>query len=191
MIIEKLIFHKHLERGEKILYSIHKHWIEILKPVLVLGFFGFVIPWGFYLIGFNTELFFWIALIWSVFAYMNFLYILVDWYSDVWLITDMGIMVIEWHGIFSNSASRLGYEDIEGIVYKIHGFWGTMLRYGNLTLRVMSGNNMVLLNANSPKKAELALARFQNQVLNKREKQDAGNLKALLSQMVAHHTRKN
>lgn len=191
MIVEKLIFHRHLEKGEKILYSVHKHWVEILKPVLEVAFFGFLIPWTLYLLGFNKPLFFWIAVGWSVIAYLRFLYILVDWYSDVWLITDMGVIAIEWRGIFSNTATRIGYEDIEGVAYEINGFWGTMVRYGPVVLKVMSGNNLQLPYVANPKQAELAIAKFQNQVLNAREMQDAGNLKTLLSQMVAHHMRKN
>lgn len=189
MIIEKLIFSKHLEGGEKVLYSVHKHWIDILKTVLEVGFFGFFIPWGLYFLGFNSILFFWVAVTWSVLAYLRFLYILMDWYSDVWLITSLGIIIIEWRGLFSNTATRLGYEDIEGVAYDINGFWPTMLKYGNMTLKVMSGNNMDLKLVSSPQKVELAIIRFQDQFLNEKDMQDAGNLKNLLSQMVSHHMR--
>ncbi|MBU0577724.1 PH domain-containing protein [Patescibacteria group bacterium] len=189
MIIESLIFSKHLEKGEKILYSVHKHWADIFKPALEVAFFGFVIPWGIYLLGFNSVLFFWIAVIWSLTAFLRYLYILIDWYADVWLITDMGIAVMEWRGIFSNSATRVGYEDVEGVAYDINGFFATILGYGDMTLKVMSGNNFVIKVASKPKKAELAIARCQNEFLTGREMQDAGNLKALLSQMIAHHMR--
>jgi hypothetical protein len=189
MIIDTLIFNKHLEKGEKVLYGVHKHWIEILGSVLGIAFFGFVIPWTFYLIGFNTPLFFWIAVTWSILAYLRFLYILVDWYADVWLVTDMGMIVIDWRGIFSNSSTRIGYEDIEGVAYDINGFWATMLRYGNMTLKVMSGNNLELNPVARPQKAELAIIKFQDKFMNDKEMQDSGNLKTLLSQMVAHHMR--
>lgn len=189
MIIEKLIFSKHLEKGEKVLYSVHKHWIDILKTVLEVAFFGFIIPWGLYLIGFSSTLFFWVAVIWSVLAYLRFLYILMDWYSDVWLITSLGIIVIEWRGLFSNTATRLGYEDIEGVTYDINGFWPTVMGYGDMTLKVMSGNNMDLKLVARPQKVELAIIRFQDKYLNEKDMQDAGNLKNLLSQMVSHHMR--
>jgi len=189
MIIDTLIFNKHLEKGEKVLYAVHKHWIEILWPVIGIAFFGFVIPWTFYLIGFNTPMFFWIAVTWSVLAYLRFMYILIDWYADVWLITNMGIIVIDWRGLFSNSATRLGYEDIEGVGYDINGFWPTMLRYGAMTLKVMSGNNLELKPAARPRKAELAVIKFQDKFMNEKEMSDAGNLKNLLSSMVVHHMR--
>ncbi len=189
MIIDKIIFAKHLEEGEKILYSVHKHWVEMVKSGIEVGFFGLLLPWTLYLIGFNTELFFWVAVLWSVFAYIRFMYVLIDWYSDTWLITTMSIITIEWKGVFSNNAARLGYEDVEGAAYEIKGFWGTILRYGCMTLRVMSGSHAQLKNVANPKKAELAIARFQDQFLNDRNMQDTDSLKALLSSLVAHHNR--
>jgi len=190
MIVERLIFSKHLEKGEKVMYSVHRHWIVMLKPVLFISFFGFLIPWTLYFIGLSTSFFFWIALTWSILAYLRFLYILIDWYSDVWLVTSMAILVIEWNGFFSNVATRIGYEDIEGVAYEIKGFWGTVMRYGDLTLKVMSGNNMVLTTTTRPQKAELAIMRYQDQYMNDREMHDAGSLKDLLSQMVTHYMRK-
>jgi len=189
MIFERLIFRKHLEEGEKILYSVHKHWIAIFKKVLEIAFFGFAIPWGLYFVGFNKPVFFWIALVWSVIAYFRFLYLFVDWYSNTWLVTDMAIVTIEWHGIFSNTATRIGYEDIEGVAYEIRGFWPTILHYGNMTLKVMSGNNFNLKNARSPKKVELAIGKYQELFLHDKEMMDAKGLKALLSQIVVDNMR--
>jgi hypothetical protein len=185
MIVDKLIFSKHLEKGEKIMYSVHAHWIKTVKPVLTVTFFGLVIPWGLYFMGFNSKMFFWVAVLWSVLAYLRFLYLMLDWYANVWLITSMSIIITEWHGFFSNTATRIGYEDIEGVAYEIKGFWGTVLRYGNITLKVMSGNNMFMADSANPKKSELAIAHCHSTYLKDRQMQDAGNLKLLLAQMAA------
>jgi hypothetical protein len=189
MIIDTLVFSKHLEKGEKVLYAIHKHWITISAETLGVAFFGFLIPWSFYLIGFNTIVFFWIAVAWSVFAYLRFLYVLIDMYANVWLVTDMGIIVIGWRGFFSNTSTRISYEDIEGVAYEIKGFWSTILRYGDITLKVMSGNNMGLKSVSHPQKAELAIMRLQDKFMGEKEMQDAGNLKNILAEMVSHHLR--
>jgi hypothetical protein len=190
MIVDKLIFSKHLEKGEKILYAVHSHWIKTFKPVLALSFFGILIPWSLYFAGFNSTLFFWIAMTWSVMAYLRFIYVMLEWYANVWLVTSMSIIVIEWRGFFQNTAARIGYEDVEGVAYEINGFWGTIMSYGNLMLKVMSGNNMVMKTASNPKKAESAMARHQSEFLTHREMRDVGNLKALLSHMVSNHFRK-
>ncbi len=187
MIFSKLIFSKHLEKGEEIQYVIHKHWSEMTKPILEVLFFGFLTPWALYFIGFSTPTFFWVAVIWSAIAVARFIYVLVDWISDAWLITNMNIIVVEWSGIFSNLSARVGYTDIEGASYEIKGFWGTIFRYGDMTLRVISGSHFDLKKVSNPKKAELALSRFQDKYLSDRNIQDATSLKSLLSDMVSHH----
>jgi len=190
MLIDKLIFKKHLEVGEVILYSVHKHWITILKPTLEVAFFGILLPWGLFFAGFNTNIFFWIVIFWSLLAYSRFLYILFDWYYDAWLITNMSVITIEWRGIFNNTAARSSYEDIEGATYVIAGFFSTVMRFGDMTLRLMSGSNFEMEKAAKPKKAELALARFQGQFMNDRNMSDSDSLKNLLSDLVSHHVRK-
>jgi hypothetical protein len=161
----------------------------MLKPALEVAFFGLVLPWTLYFIGLNSQVFLYVAIVWSALAITRFFYVFVDWYSDAWLITNMSVITIEWHGIFSNNSARLGFEDIEGASYEIRGFWGTILRFGNMTLRVMSGSHSDLVNVSSPKKAELALARLQDKYLNDRNMKDTSSLKDLLSSLAAHHNR--
>lgn len=190
MIIDKIIFNKHLEKGETILYSVHQHWVQMMRSVAEVGVFGFVLPWGFYFMGFNTKLFFMIAVIWSVLAYIRFIYVLIDWYCDAWLITNMSVITVQWNGIFSNNATRLGYEDIEGAAYEISGFWGTILRYGTINMRFMSGNSSELKNISHPKKAELLLAHYKEKFLSERNMHDTGALKTLLANLVANVNKK-
>lgn len=190
MLIDQFLFKKHLEEGENILYAIHKHWMTILKPLIEVMVFGFAMPWILLIMGFNTSAFFWLAAGWTVMAFIRLIYVFVDWYSDAWLITNMSLIVIEWNGIFSNLSSRSGYDDIEGATYEIKGFWGTVLRYGNMSLRLMSGSTFKLEDVAKPKKAELALGKYQAQIMSEKNMQDADGLKTLLSDLVSHHIRR-
>lgn len=189
MIVNRYIFKKHLEEGEEILYAVHKHWMAAVKPLLEVFFFGFLLPWGLYFIGFNTESFFWLAVIWSLFGFGRLIYVMLDWYADAWLITNMSVITVEWNGFFSNLSARSSFEDVEGATYTIRGFWATVLRYGDMTLRLMSGSTFDLKGAASPKKAELKLAFFQNKYMSERNFQDSSSLKDLLADLVAHHSR--
>jgi hypothetical protein len=189
MIINRILFGKHLEEREEILYAVHKHWVELAKPALEVGFFGFVIPWSLYAIGFNTPLFFWMAVGWSLLAYLRFLGLVLDWFCDTWLITNLSVITIQWDGIFRNLSSRVGFEDIEGATYEITGFWATVFRYGKMTLRVMSGSHFEMRHVANPKKAEMAIAHFRERYVSERGIKDANTLKALLAGMVARQTR--
>ncbi|QQR83126.1 hypothetical protein IPJ72_04935 [Candidatus Peregrinibacteria bacterium] len=189
MFIDQILFKKHLEKGEEVLYAVHKHWYVLMKPVLEISFFGFVLPWSLYAIGLRTPLFLGIAVIWSLIAYLRFLYLLLDWYSDAWLITNMSVITVQWNGFFNNSSARISFEDVEGAAYEIKGIVGTLYRFGNITMRLASGSNFILKNAAKPKEAELALARFQDIYMKKRSFQDSKGLKTLLSDLVSHHVR--
>jgi hypothetical protein len=189
-MIQKLIFHKHLEEGEKIVYAVHKHWIEMVQPTFVLLFFGLLIPWVFYAIGFNTVVFLWVALAWCFLAFLRFLYAFVDWYTDAFLITNMAIVWVEWGGFFKNAATRMGFEDVEGVAYEINGFWPTVLGYGKVNLKSVSGNVLTLNPARKPKQVELAIMKHQQTYMKDREMEDVGKLKQLLSQMVSSHFRR-
>ena len=189
MFIDKFIFQKHLEKGETIMFTAHKHWGEFFGPFVSILFFGFMLPWILYYVGFQSSLFLAVIIVWTVLAFARLFYDFIDWYSDVWLFTSMSIIIVEWHGIFSNTSQRIGYEDTEGVSFVIKGFFGTIMRYGDVTLKVISGSHVLLKNAAHPKKVELALMKHQGNYLRDREMAHAGGLKEMLSQMVSHHLR--
>lgn len=187
MGFERIFFAKHLEKGETILFAIHRHWILLLKPALAVGFFGFLIPWTLYAIGFSTEVFFWAAVVWSALAYAVFLVKVFEWYANSILITSAGLLQIHWKGFFSNHASRVAYEDVEGGEYEIQGFWPTVLRYGEFIVRLGSGNNFVLHYAQSPGHAEEKLMELQEAYMHDKNKKDVVGLKSLLSDLAVYH----
>lgn len=189
MILDRLLFAKHLEKHEKILYVVHRHWTRLFGSGFLVAFFGIFMPWMLYAMGWNTEVFFRIAILWSVAGYLLFMHVFMDWYADAWLITDMGVIEIEWNSLVNNAATRLGYEDIEAVAYEIRGFWPTILRYGTATLRVQSGNHFVMEHCANPKGVEMKVAHYQETYMNDRGMQDAEGLKSLLSDMVAQHMR--
>lgn len=189
-MIQKFIFHPHLEDGEKILYAVHKHWIGMVQSTLLVLFFGVLIPWLLYAVGFNTSFFFWVAFGWSTLAFFRFLYAFVDWYTDAFLITNMAIVWVEWGGLFKNAATRMGFEDVEGVSYEINGFWATVLGYGKVTLKSVSGNLLTLTPAHKPKEVELKIMKYQQDYIKDREMEDTHKLKLLLSQMVSSHFRR-
>ncbi len=189
MFIDKLLFQRHLEKGEEIKFSVHKHWSGFVGTFIRVAFFGFLVPIAFYTMGFNSRLFLLLIVIWMVIAFFRLIYDWVDWYSDVWLFTNMSVIVVEWNGFFSNLSTRIDYEDTEGMAFEITGFWATIFRYGNIVLKVISGNNIEKKRVKNPKKVELALMKYQGEYVRSREMMDAGHIKKILSDMVAHHIR--
>lgn len=189
MIIEKLAFNKHLEPGEKVLFIACRHWIRLIAPFMAIGFFGIIVPWSLYFMGFSKDGFLLIAVIWSALGVMQLFQTWLASFSNVWLFTDMSIISVQWRGPFSNLSQRVTYDDVEGLSYEVDGFGPTILRYGTVTLRLMSQANLELKYAMSPKKIEMELIRCTGLYHESREVRDAGALKTMLSEMVAMHLR--
>jgi hypothetical protein len=126
---------------EKILLVVHRHWFNILSQFVVVFlmlalFFGsywlsaflnnpFSNPVYDNLIAFARNLFFLIT--WIV-----FFIIWIDYYLDVWVVTDQRIVNIEQKGLFSRVVSELELENIQDITTDVKGIIPTFLNFGNL-----------------------------------------------------------
>lgn len=190
MLVDKHIFQKHLEKGESVLYVVHKHWTQFLPRVLNVIFLGWMAPWIFYAAGLKTSLYVGLIFLWMILALLRLIYDWINWYADVWILTNMSVIVVEWKGFFANTSQRISYEDVEGLSFAITGFWGTVLRFGDVTLQVISGSHVTMKNARKPKEIELSLMKHQGDYMESRSMIHSENLKQILSQMVAQHLRR-
>lgn len=185
MKLRDRIFASYLDEGEKIMHVAHRHvlmfQIDAAKPF----FFGIVIP---------VILYLFFPLVWPLFALWGFggllgiFYYFIDWYYDVWLLTNIGVVDIERNGLFDITATRVDYHMIEGLAYNIKGFVQTMLRFGDMTIDKLGAQTfLVLKDAASPKKLERLVMRFQDKYVNERSVRDHHALKDMLSEMIAYH----
>lgn len=181
MFIDKILFSGHLEEGEEIVFVVHKHWTTFYIPFLKSAFFGIVAPWILY--GLFPPLF-WFAVIWSILGYFRFMYVALDWFSDVFIFSNESVIKVEWNGFFNRSASRISYLDIEEVAYSIKGFLGTIFNYGDLMISTSS--NTITLNAvKNPKNAEAILNKIQAEKSEKKRLSDSSKLKELIADMVS------
>lgn len=184
-LYEHVFFHQYLESGEKLMYTMHKHWIVVYRKMLEIGFFGIAIPAGilFFFFEFNSlpayALYAWIGL-----GILASLYAFTDWYADAWLLTDKSIIDVHWDGFLRRSAQRIGYSSIESIIYEIKGFKATLFNYGTLTLNNESGNTIVIQNISNPKKAEAKLTEMRNALAEQSGQDNLEVLKDLLANVI-------
>jgi hypothetical protein len=116
------------------------------------------------------------------------IYHIIDWYFDAWLLTNQGVVNIEMGGIFSKSSTRVEYHMIEGIGYKVHGFFGTVFNYGDITVdKLGTSTSVVLLDAPNPKKIEKKVMYYQEKFLRSKSIRDHNALKNMLAEMIAYH----
>ena len=71
------------------------------------------------------------------------IYKLFDWYNDVWIATDVGLIDIDW-GLFSENVVYVEYEKIEGIELRTRTFFDAILWVSDVNIRLASGGQFIL-----------------------------------------------
>ena len=152
-MLHQMLFHKHLEEDEHMVLIVHRHWLfgvrGLLLPTLLFVLsLAALLPYhtrGAMVILGCTVL---ISAVWVV---HNFL----DYFLDAWLVTDHGVIDLEWMGWFHRQSSRILYSDIQGVSYEIHGVLGTLLRYGTVAVeKISTGSAVSLANVSHPRRVE-------------------------------------
>lgn len=181
MIIDKILFRNLLDEGEKIMMVAHVHpWI-IYPQLLKVIFFGILMPAGAYFL-FPPLWSIWLS--WAGLGLLLIFYRTVQWYLDAWIVTNAAVIDHNWYSPFDQSTNRIEYGNIDGIAHEIRGFWGTVMRYGNIQITHVAGNPLLLENVASPRKVERFIMEHQQNFIQKQNFDDHAKLKELLTKLL-------
>lgn len=181
MILDKILFRNLLDEGEKILMVAHVHPFMVYPMLLKVVFFGFLMPAGAY---FLFPMLWTIWAVWAAIGILLFCYRFMQWYLDAWIVTNTSVIDHEWISPFSQSTNRIEYGNIDGISNEIKGFWGTIMRFGNIQITHVSGSPLILKNVSSPRKVERFIMEHQQNFIHEQGMQDHENLKELLTKLL-------
>jgi len=188
-VLRDYLFLDYLEEEEKVLFIAHRHLFAFIPDILRILVFHAIIPAGFWylfpqLMG--------IYMIWGAIGLVRILLVIQDWYYDCWLITNMGVIGVEWTGYFERTSSRVEFQSIEGISCTIKGVMQTIFGYGDITLAKLGGPTTVTLrDAYRPKRIEKNLVSAQEKFVTNKSFTDQEVLKQLLSDLVVEHVKKH
>lgn len=111
-----------------------------------------------------------------------------DYYLDAWIITDHGIIDLEWKGWFHRQSARILYSDIQGVSYEIQGVLGTLLRYGSVSIeKISTGSAISVAQVPNPRRVESEILRNMEGYLHSKNMKNAKHIQTLLSDFVAGH----
>lgn len=121
--------------------ALHRHWFDIITSfflvflmlIFLLG--GHILFPLFFPIAENPEyaaLFSLFESSFSMLILVLFSLIWIDYYFDVWIITNKRIINIEQHGLFSREISELELDKIQDVSADIMGIIPTFLNYGDV-----------------------------------------------------------
>lgn len=131
--------------GEKIELVIRKHKITLLPPALYIilmaimppVFYTFIAPQTFsaFLENPYQRIFILLSLIYYGFLWVAAFVIWVDYYLDIWIITNERILDVEQRGFFNRVVSELDLERIQDITSQVNGMLATMFGFGDIHIQ--------------------------------------------------------
>lgn len=67
------------------------------------------------------------------------------WQKNILIITTHRVVDFDRQGFFHEEVSNVAYDQLEDVMGKISGFWGTIFRYGNIVIQSGSGKVQVVV----------------------------------------------
>lgn len=114
-----------------------------LLPVflyLVLNFF-----WQIPLSGILLKLFLFATSLYLLFLLVVSFYMLIDYYLDVWIVTNQRIISIEQKGLFKRTVTELRYNRIEDITSEVEGLINTYFQFGDILIQTAAESERMIL----------------------------------------------
>ncbi|MDD4995632.1 MAG: PH domain-containing protein [Patescibacteria group bacterium] len=135
MSLEKAL---NLKDDEKVIYAAHQFPLTYW-PSVVIAFALLVAPFFFmfplFELGWWGVGIFVLAIVFGVFYALRQV---VQWYYNVFVVTDQRVIDIDQRGFFDRTVSVAPYQNIQDVSYRIHGVCQTVLRYGNVLIQTAS-----------------------------------------------------
>jgi hypothetical protein len=186
-MFDGFFFGKHVENDEELLAVVHKHWFIGLR-FLFWPTCAFLLCWIFlYVVPFRP-VFYAVALL-SVVSLVWWLRNFFDYYLDAWIVTDQGVIDLEWHGWFHRQSTRILYSDIQGVSYEIQGLCGTLLRYGTVSIeKISTGSVISMTHVPHPRNVEGLILRNMEAYLHTKNLRNVRHVQELFADFVATRT---
>lgn len=183
-MMRDFFYRSYLAEGEEIQFVIHRHIFMQAKDFFRITFFGLFLPLFVWWLFPQTMLF---AAVWLGIGALRFFYEFIDWYYDVWLVTNASLIEILWEGFFKKSSARIEYHTIQGIGYEVKGFAATLFNYGIIVLEKFAGNPSVFLGAVNPRRKAEMLTKAQEQFVTNKSFRDHRALQGVLTDLLQRH----
>lgn len=173
-----------MESEETVVGVVHRHWFLGVKH-LFWPTLTFVMLAALLLTSFKKEVAYVVLpllLVVGVWWLRNFF----DYYLDAWIVTNTGIIDVEWHGWFHRQSTRVLYSDIQGVNYEIQGVLGTVLRFGTIGVeKISTGSQISMDNVSNPKRIEAMILKQMENYLHRRNLKDSKTVQDIITSVIA------
>lgn len=130
--------------NEEILLVVRRHWFDILKQFLVIFLMALLLIFSlfapsYFLNDFSgaklQPLIFFLESSFSVLIWLYAFLIWIDYYFDVWIITNKRIINVEQKGLFIRHISELELPKVQDVTTEIEGIIPSFLNYGDVYIQ--------------------------------------------------------
>ncbi len=135
---------KGVGEDEEIIKVLHRNWFYLLQQFLLLFFLSaiFFVAIIFVPIFFpdffgsqSKEFMLFFENFFMLVIWMYGFLIWIDYYFDIWIITNKRIVNIEQKGMFSRKVSEMEYSKMQDITTEVVGFLPTIINYGDVKIQ--------------------------------------------------------
>lgn len=172
--------------GEVVLQVVRRHWFDILIqyiPVIALllailtalaAFPGYFTDY----LGISLVLFYFVGSIFIMALWMYAALIWIEYYLDVWIITNKRVVNVEQKGLFLRHVSELRYMKIQDITTEVKGIIPTLLNYGEVYIQTAGTQPRFLFhNVPDPNGIKGTLVELQKRI----RRRELGEIRHVLS----------
>jgi uncharacterized membrane protein YdbT with pleckstrin-like domain len=128
--------------GEKLILFLRRHWIILVSrwfifaglALIPLGFYAFILYNYSWILedNFFYPLLLLLASSYYLFIMLFFFNAFIDYYLDVWIVTDQRIINIEQRGMFNREIAEHDLDKIQDVSGVQKGFFQTLFSYGDV-----------------------------------------------------------
>ncbi len=138
--------------NEKIILFTRRHWVvfvgQLFWALVVGGLVAACLYAAYYYLPYfqedpsGTKLLWAVGMIVALMIWLTIYIAWVDYYLDVWLVTNERIVEIKQNTLFNRQISELELDKIQDINAKVVGMWGTFLGYGTILVQTAGAMEM-------------------------------------------------
>lgn len=164
---------------EKVHFLLRRHWMAMSRHFLLLVFEG-LIPLGFFAYFGLVEKYEFaiddvitvLAVLFAggyyLFIWLFFFHHWIDYYLDVWVVTDQRIINIVQSGFFSRTISELNIVRVQDVTSSVKGSVATFLNYGQVHIQTAAEKaRFVFQQIPNPRQVATEIVRLHNEAVEK------------------------
>ena len=167
------------EKDEKVILVLRRHWIILARHLLVV-IFNFLIPiiafsLLFYFLPNIEEFVFYPIIIlfvslYYLFSWLIFLIKWVEYYYDVWIVTDRRLIDVEQKSLFNRVVSELRLNKIQDVTVEVKGIIPSIFRFGNIYVQTAAAiQRFSFEQISHPQKIKNIILKLYDQLEKKRK----------------------